>query len=77
MEHSYREMRRRHRVLMNGEQPRWRRLESRRQKSRSLRIERGPGLLPATPRFQPDANTPGVIEFVEAQSAVAARRWRS
>jgi deoxyribodipyrimidine photolyase-related protein len=68
MEYFYREMRRRHRVLMDGDQPvgdAWNFDAA----NREAFGPNGPGFLPATPRFEPDAITRGVIELVETQFA--------
>ena len=68
MEYFYREMRRRHRVLMEGDQPvggAWNYDAD----NREAFGPNGPGLLPVTPRFEPDDITQDVIELVETQFA--------
>ena len=68
MEYFYREMRRRHGVLMAGDQPvggAWNYDPD----NREAFGPHGPGLLPATPRFEPDAITQEVIELVETRFA--------
>jgi deoxyribodipyrimidine photolyase-related protein len=68
MEYFYREMRRRHGVLMAGDQPvggAWNYDAD----NREAFGPQGPGFLPATPRFEPDAITQEVIELVETRFA--------
>jgi deoxyribodipyrimidine photolyase-related protein len=68
MEYFYREMRRRHRVLMDGDQPMggaWNYDAD----NREAFGPNGPGFLPATPRFEPDVITQRVIELVETRFA--------
>ena len=66
MEFFYLEMRLRHRVLLDGDQPAggaWNFDAD----NREAFGPNGPGFVPATPRFEPDAVTQGVIELVETQ----------
>ena len=68
MEFFYREQRRRHRVLMDGDQPaggRWN-LDA---ENRGHFGARGPGALPPRPRFVPDAITREVLALVDRQFA--------
>ena len=68
MEYFYREMRRRHGVLMDGETPaggEWN-YDS---ENRGSFGAKGPSLVPQTPRFAPDAITQAVIEDVELHFA--------
>ncbi len=68
MEPFYREMRRRHRVLMDGEQPcgdRWN-FDA---ENRAAFGADGPGFLPPPLRFEPDALTRRVIEQVQQRFA--------
>ena len=63
MEHFYREQRRRHRILMDGDEPvggRWNYDED----NRASVGRDGPGFLPPRLRFDPDAITQAVIEEV-------------
>lgn len=68
MEFFYRDMRRRHRVLMDGDQPvggRWNYdVENRRGYPRQ-----GPGLIPPPLRFEPDATTREVLQLVSSRFA--------
>lgn len=64
LEYFYRDQRRRHRVLMDGDAPcggEWNYDAD----NRSSFDTRGPGLLPAPVSFPPDADTTGVLELVE------------
>jgi deoxyribodipyrimidine photolyase-related protein len=66
MEHFYRFMRRRHRVLMDNNQPAggsWN-YDARNRRSFD---RRGPGLLPAPPVFQPDTTTREVLRLVQRE----------
>jgi len=68
MEYFYREMRREHAVLMDGDQPiggQWNFDHD----NREAFDARGPGFLPAPMRFAPDATTRAVIELVESRFA--------
>jgi deoxyribodipyrimidine photolyase-related protein len=68
LEYFYREMRRKHRVLMDGEEPvggQWNFDEDNR---RSFGKD-GPGVLPAPTRFEPDATTQTVIDLVQQRFA--------
>jgi deoxyribodipyrimidine photolyase-related protein len=68
LEHFYREMRRRHRVLMDGDEPAggaWNFDAENRQAFGPT----GPGFVPPTPRFAPDALTQGVIDLVKQRFA--------
>ena len=68
MEFFYREMRRRHDCLMDGDQPaggRWN-FDS---ENRGAFGKAGPGLIPPTPRFEPDQLTQGVIDLVNSRFA--------
>jgi deoxyribodipyrimidine photolyase-related protein len=79
MEYFYREMRKRHRVLMDGEQPaggEW----NYDAENRSGFGAQGPGFVPLPTRFAPDAITQTVIELVNTQFAdhpgdLAAYGW--
>ncbi len=68
MEYFYRDMRRRHDVLMDGVQPaggRWN-FDS---ENRGAFGRAGPGPIPPTPRFAPDAITQGAINLVNVRFA--------
>ena len=68
MEYFYRDMRRRHDVLMDGGQPaggRWN-FDS---ENRGAFGAGGPGPVPPTPRFAPDPVTQGVIDLVNVRFA--------
>lgn len=68
MEHFYREMRRRHDVLMDGDEPlggEWNYDEE----NRESFGRDGPGELPERPRFEPDETTREVIEAVNGHCA--------
>lgn len=68
MEYFYRDMRRRHGVLMDGDQPlggQWNYDAN----NREAFGPEGPGVVPATPRFAPDAITQAVLDLVEARFA--------
>ncbi len=68
MEYFYREMRKRHRVLMDGEQPaggEW----NYDAENRSGFGAKGPGFVPRPTRFAPDAITQDVIDVVNTQFA--------
>ncbi len=68
MEYFYREMRRRHRVLMDGEQPaggEW----NYDAENRETFGPQGPGFVPAPKRFAPDALTQQVLELVRTRYA--------
>ena len=68
MEYFYRDMRRRHDVLMDGGQPaggRWN-FDA---ENRGAFGRAGPGLIPRTPRFAPDAITQAVIDLVNVRFA--------
>ena len=68
MEYFYRDMRRRHNVLMDGGQPaggRWN-FDS---ENRGAFGRAGPGPIPPSPRFAPDAVTQGVIDLVNVRFA--------
>lgn len=68
MEYFYREQRRRHGVLMNGDEPvgeRWNFDEENRQSFGDA----GPGLLPQPPRFVPDEITRDVLDLVRTRFA--------
>ncbi len=68
MEYFYRDMRRRHDVLMDGGEPaggRWN-FDS---ENRAAFGPAGPGPIPPTLRFAPDAVTQGVIDLVEVRFA--------
>ena len=68
MEYFYREMRRRHSVLMDADQPvggEWN-FDA---ENRAAFGKNGPGFVPETPRFAPDAITQGVIELVNERFA--------
>jgi deoxyribodipyrimidine photolyase-related protein len=68
MEFFYREMRRRHNVLMSGDSPEggeWN-FDS---ENRGSFGAAGPGFLPVTPRFAPDSITDGVINLVRSRFA--------
>ena len=68
MELLYREMRRRHAALMDGDAPvggEWNFDVD----NRAAFGTAGPGFVPPTPRFAPDAITPGVIELVRTRFA--------
>ena len=68
MEYFYREMRRRHRVLMEGDEPAggcWN-FDT---ENRGAFGAKGPGRVPATPRFAPDAVTQDVLDLVEGRFA--------
>jgi len=68
MEFFYREMRRRHDCLMDGDQPvggRWN-FDS---ENRGSFGKAGPGSIPPSPRFEPDELTQSVIELVNARFA--------
>lgn len=68
MEYFYRDMRRRHGVLMDGDQPlggQWNHDAN----NREAFGPEGPGVVPATPRFAPDAITQAVLDLVEARFA--------
>jgi deoxyribodipyrimidine photolyase-related protein len=68
MEFFYREMRRKHDVLMNGDQPvggAWN-FDA---ENRGVFGERGPGQVPVPRRFEPDAVTRDVIRLVEEKFA--------
>ncbi len=68
MEFFYREMRKRHKVLMNADQPiggQWN-FDADNRKSFG---KSGPQDIPKTPRFAPDATTKAVIELVEREFA--------
>ncbi len=68
LEYFYREMRARHAVLMDGDQPaggQWNFDAD----NRKAFGPNGPGALPAPPRFEPDAITREVIALVEARFA--------
>jgi deoxyribodipyrimidine photolyase-related protein len=68
MEYFYREMRRRHRVLMAGDEPvggAWNFDAD----NREAFGPNGPGFVPPTPRFAPDAITQGVIDLVRTRFA--------
>jgi deoxyribodipyrimidine photolyase-related protein len=68
MEYFYREQRRRHRVLMDGNEPcggQW----NYDAENRGSFGREGPGFLPSPPRFEPDAITREVIALVESRFA--------
>ena len=68
MEFFYREMRRRHNVLMSGDSPEggeWN-FDS---ENRGSFGAAGPGFLPVTPRFAPDSMTEGVMKLVRTRFA--------
>ncbi len=68
MEYFYREMRKRHRVLMDGEQPaggEW----NYDAENRAGFGAKGPGFVPPPTRFTPDAITQTVVELVNTQFA--------
>jgi deoxyribodipyrimidine photolyase-related protein len=68
MEFFYREMRRRHNVLMSGDSPEggeWN-FDS---ENRGSFGAAGPGFLPVTPRFAPDSITEGVMNLVRTRFA--------
>ena len=68
MEYFYREMRRRHQVLMEGEQPaggEW----NYDAENRESFGPQGPGFVPAATRFAPDAVTREVMDFVQRRHA--------
>ena len=68
LEYFYREMRRKHGVLMEGEEPcggAWNYDAA----NRGSFGKRGPGLLAAPRRFEPDTITRGVLELVEREFA--------
>ena len=68
MEYFYREMRRRHRVLMEGDQPAGGEWNYDAENRESFGAQ-GPGFVPAPTRFVPDAITQEVIEFVQQRFA--------
>ncbi len=71
MEYFYREMRRRHRVLMDGDdgdQPAGGEWNYDAENRESFGVK-GPGFVPAPTRFSPDAITREVIEFVQQRYA--------
>ena len=68
MEYFYRDMRRRHGVLMDGDQPQGGKWNYDANNREAFGPE-GPGLVPATPRFAPDAITRAVLDLVEARFA--------
>ncbi len=68
MEYFYREMRRRHHVLMDGDKPvggSW----NFDVENRGAFGRKGPGVVPNTPRFAPDAMTQSVIDLVNDRFA--------
>jgi deoxyribodipyrimidine photolyase-related protein len=68
MEHFYREMRRRHQVLMEGDEPAggsWNYDAD----NRAAFGREGPGFVPPPTRFEPDATTREVMALVEARFA--------
>jgi deoxyribodipyrimidine photolyase-related protein len=68
MEHFYRQMRQRHRVLMDGDEPiggAWNFDTD----NRSAFGPEGPGFVPPTPGFAPDATTQAVIQLVRGRFA--------
>ena len=76
MEYFYREMRRQHDVLMDGDQPvggQWNFDHD----NREAFDARGPGFLPAPMRFEPDATTREVIALVERRFAAHPGRLAS
>lgn len=68
MEHFYREMRRQHRVLMDGEQPCGDRWNFDAENRASFGAD-GPGFLPPPLRLEPDALTQEVIDLVQQRFA--------
>ena len=68
MEYFYREMRRRHAVLMDGDKPvggEW----NYDTENRAAFGAKGPGFVPPTPRFAPDTMTQTVIDLVDQRFA--------
>ncbi|MBL8333518.1 MAG: cryptochrome/photolyase family protein, partial [Rubrivivax sp.] len=68
LEPFYREMRRRHRVLMEGDEPCGRRWNFDADNRESFPPQ-GPGEVPAPPRFEPDASTREVLALVRKRFA--------
>lgn len=66
MEYFYREQRRRHGVLMNGDEPVGGRWNYDSENRRSFDAD-GPGRLPQPPRFEPDAITRQVLDLVHTR----------
>jgi deoxyribodipyrimidine photolyase-related protein len=79
MEYFYRELRRRHRVLMDGDEPAAKRWNFDAD-NRAAFDARGPGFLPPPTRFEPDAGTAEVIalvnrRFAEHPGSLASFGW--